>query len=89
MFVNQVCSVVAIVGKNQDTPFLGEVFGATLRERDILLYNQNCTTNGLIAPGVRPRDVQVFNLVPRFESRRLPLRGSEFWTTPSQGGSGR
>ena len=38
MFVNQVCSVVAIVGKNQDTPFLGEVFGATLRERDILLF---------------------------------------------------
>ena len=37
MFVNQVCSVVAIVGKNQDRPFLGEVFGATLRERDILL----------------------------------------------------
>ena len=37
MFVNQVCSVVAIVGKNQDIPFLGEVFGATLRERDILL----------------------------------------------------
>ena len=30
-------------------------------ERDILLYNQKCTTNGLIAPGVRPRDVQVFN----------------------------
>jgi len=76
MFVNQVCSVVAIVGKNQDRPFLGEVFGATLRERDILLSHQNCTTNGLIAPGVRPRDVQVFNLVPRFESRRLSLRGS-------------
>lgn len=37
MFVNQVCSVVVIVGKNQDRPFLGEVFGATLRERDILL----------------------------------------------------
>jgi hypothetical protein len=52
MFVNQVCSVVAIVGKTQDRPFFLRRSVWSDTKGEILLSNQNCTTNGLLTPGV-------------------------------------